>query len=77
MTVSVPTTSDVMDSAKTGGMNGGMLVAGETVGRATLGPGVGTLLGGILAASTMSGNDRDIMTTIAVERAGTELLGGA
>lgn len=77
MAKSVPTTSDVMDAGKTGGMDGGLLVAGETAGRLlTGGSPIGTLAGGILAASMEDGTSRDVMATIAVERAGNELLGG-
>lgn len=72
----VPTTNDVKGAAKDGAVAGGGVAIGEAVGRSVLGPGVGTAAGGILAASTMSGNSREMASILAVERGATELLGG-
>jgi hypothetical protein len=74
--VQVPTKGSATDAAKTGGINGTATALGETVGRSIIGPGLGTAAGGVLAASAMSGTDRDIMATLAVERGMTELFAG-
>ena len=59
-----------------GAINGGSLAIGEVLGRAVLGPGLGTAAGGVLAASTDSGETRDTMALVAVERGMQELMGG-
>lgn len=74
---SVPTKNSVTGSAKNGGMNGLAAGLGETVGRSVLGPGIGTAAGGILAGSMMSGNDRTLVSTLAVERGVNELFAGS
>lgn len=77
MSKSVPTKNSVVSAGKSGGVNGTVLALGETAGRVVLGRGPGTAAGGILAAATESGNTRDTMALIAVERAVNELTGGA
>lgn len=77
MSKSVPTKNSVVSASKHGGINGTVLAVGETAGRAVLGRGVGTAAGGILAAASESGNTRDTMALVAVERAVNELTGGA
>lgn len=73
---SVPSKDSTMKAAKSGGMNGGLLGAGEAIGRGIIGRGVGTAAGGILAAASESGQTRDTMALVAVERAMDEVLGG-
>lgn len=75
--VDVPTTSDVTDAASGGAVNGLAAGLGQSVGRGTLGPGIGTAAGGILAASMLNGSDRDMVATLSIERATNELLAGA
>lgn len=65
------------DAGKTGALDGGALAAGEILGRAVLGRGPGTALGGIAAAATESGTTRDTMALVAIERAANEMFGGA
>lgn len=77
MTKSVPTMSSLKKAGKAGGIDGGTLAAGEILGRAVIGRGPGTAVGGILAAASESGQTRDTMAMIAVERAANELTGGA
>jgi hypothetical protein len=77
MAVSVPTSNQVVSTAKTGGVNGTAVALGETVGRGVLGPGLGTAAGGIVAASSLDGNARDMAATVAVERGMSELFAGA
>lgn len=77
MAKSVPSKSSALDAGKYGAVNGGLLAVGETVGRSVLGPGIGTALGGMAAASTESGATRDSMALVAGERAVNELLGGS
>lgn len=74
MAKSVPTTSSLKSAGKTGLFDGGMLAVGEIGGRAVLGRGTGTAIGGIVAASAESGQTRDTMATIAVERAIQEMV---
>lgn len=73
----VPTKSTITTAATNGGMNGLAAGLGQTVGRGVLGPGIGTAAGGILSASMLDGNDRDMVATISVERAMNELFSGA
>lgn len=75
MAKSVPTMKSVKKAGKSGGIDGGTLAAGEILGRGIAGRGAGTALGGILAASTESGQTRDMMATIAIERAANEVFG--
>lgn len=74
MAKSVPTGSSLKKAGKTGLFDGGTLAVGEIAGRSVLGPGAGTAVGGILAASSESGATRDTMATIAVERAIQEMV---
>jgi len=67
----------MMDAGKTGAVDGGSLAVGEIMGRALLGRGAGTAVGGIVAASTAEGNSRDTLATIAIERAANELTQGS
>jgi len=66
-----------MQAGKFGGTNGIVLGVGEIAGRAVVGRGIGTAMGGILAAATETGNTRDTMALIAVERAVNEVTGGS
>lgn len=75
MSKSVPTKDSLKKAGKTGGMNGGLLAAGEVAGRAVLGRGPGTAVGGIIAAAAEEGQTRDTMSLIAVERAANEVFG--
>lgn len=76
MGYSVPSKNSVKDAGKTGGINGTALGIGEAAGRAVLGRGPGTALGGLAAAASEDGQNRDTMSIIAVERAVNELTGG-
>lgn len=76
MPVDVPSQSSLTSAAKAGGINGSVLALGETLGRSTLGRGIGTAAGGIIGASALSGADRDTAAMIAVERGMTELFAG-
>lgn len=73
---SVPTKNTLKSAAKTGGVNGLASGIGRNVGRSVLGPGLGTAAGGIAAASALSGNDRDMVATLAIDHAMDELLAG-
>lgn len=75
MAYSVPGTSDATDAGKTGVLEGGAVGVGEALGRALLGPGLGTAAGGIAAAAAQSGSSRDRMAAIAIERAVNEVMG--
>lgn len=75
MAKKVPTSSNLKSAGMAGGVDGGTLALGEIVGRAVLGDGPGTALGGVLAAATESGDKRDTMAMIAIERAANELVG--
>jgi hypothetical protein len=77
MSKSVPTKASTKKAGKSGLTNGGVLGAGEVAGRAVLGRGVGTAVGGILAAASESGQNRDMMALVAVERAANELTSGS
>lgn len=77
MGYSVPTKNSLMDAGKTGFVDGTTLATGETLGRSVLGPGLGTAIGGMVAASAQSGTARDRMATIAAERGMSELFTGA
>lgn len=77
MAKSVPTMNTMKDAGKTGALDGGALAAGEILGRAVLGRGPGTALGGVAAAATESGATRDTMALVAIERAANEMFGGA
>lgn len=76
MAYSVPTGDDVKDTAKMGGLAGIGLGIGEGVGRSFLGPGLGTAVGGIAAASAMDGSARETAGIVAVERGMHELFAG-
>lgn len=67
----------VKSAGKSGAFDGGALAAGEILGRAVLGHGPGTAVGGIAAAATESGQTRDTMALVAIERAANEMFGGA
>lgn len=73
----VPTADDAKDAGMTGLMTGGGTAVGEIAGRSILGAGLGTTVGGVLAASTMSGQSRDTAAALAVERGANELIAGA
>jgi hypothetical protein len=79
---SVPTKSTLMDSGKSGIVDGGVLAAGEVAGRSLIGPGIGTMVGGLAAASSEQTEDGKLsqtgetMALIAVERGANELIGG-
>ena len=73
----VPTKSTLKDAATTGGMNGLASGVGRMAGRSVLGPGLGTAVGGVGAAAALDGTDRDMVATIAVDRAVDELFAGA
>lgn len=75
MGYSTPGVSDGTDAGKTGVMEGGAVGVGEALGRALLGPGLGTAAGGIAVAAANSGASRDRMAAIAIERAVNEVLG--
>lgn len=78
MGYSVPKKKDGKDAGATGLKHGGALALGEIAGRAVLGRGVGTGVGGIAAAAANSdGTERTVQTIIAVERAANELSGGS
>lgn len=77
MPKSVPTVQSVKTAGKSGALDGGALAAGEILGRAVLGRGPGTAVGGIAAAATESGTTRDTMALVAIERAANEMFGGA
>lgn len=77
MAKSIPSKKSVSQSAKFGGVNGVTVGVGELAGRALLGRGIGTAVGGIVAAATETGTTRDTMSLIAVERAVNELTGGS
>lgn len=66
--------SSVKSASKSGGIDGGLLAAGEITGRQMMGP-AGVAVGGILAAATESGEARDRMATMAIERAANEVFG--
>lgn len=70
----VPTKSTLTTAAKNGGMNGLASGLGKTLGRGVLGPGIGTMAGGIAAASMLDGNDRDMVATLAVDQGISELF---
>lgn len=74
---SIPNKKSTMQAGKFGGVNGITLGVGEIAGRALVGRGVGTAVGGILAAATETGTTRDTMALIAVERAVNELTNGS
>lgn len=75
MAYSTPGIQDGKDAGKTGALQGGAVGVGQSLGRALLGPGLGTAAGGIAVAAAADGNARDRMATIAIERAVTEVLG--
>jgi len=73
----VPSKDSMMDSTKTGATAGGGSALGQIMGRALLGRGVGTGVGGIVAASALDGNNRDMAAAMAIERAANELTQGS
>lgn len=76
MAKQIPSKSSALDAGKTSLMEGAYLGVGETLGRSLLGPGIGTMAGGVAAAASESGNARDRMAMVAGERAINELLAG-
>ena len=74
--VSVPTGSDVSDAGMSGLKTGGTASIGQTLGRSILGPGIGTALGGTVAAASVDGANRDMAAALSVERGMNELFGG-
>jgi hypothetical protein len=75
MAKSIPTKNAAMDAVSTQVLEGGYLAVGETLGKSLLGPGLGTMVGGLAAASSESGQARDRMAMVSGERAVSELLG--
>lgn len=76
MAKTIPSKASAMDSLSTQLMEGAYLGVGETLGRSILGPGIGTMAGGLAAASSESGAARDRMAMVSGERAVNELLSG-
>ena len=76
MPKTIPSKSSAMDALGTQVMEGAYLGIGETLGRSILGPGIGTMAGGLAAASSESGQARDRMAMVSGERAVNELLSG-
>lgn len=76
MAIEVPTMNAAKDAGMTGLKAGGIGGLGTTLGQSILGPGLGTAAGGVLAASSMSGNARDTVATVSVMQATNELMGG-
>jgi len=76
MAKTIPSKASAMDALGTQVMEGGYLGIGEVLGRSILGPGIGTMAGGLAAASSESGAARDRMAMVSGERAVTELLVG-
>lgn len=74
MAFSTPDFKSGKDAGKTGVMEGGAVGVGESLGRALLGPGLGTAAGGIAVAAAQNGASRDRMAAIAIERAVNEVL---
>jgi len=72
----MPSKESAKDAGKTGGINGIALGIGEAAGRAVLGRGPGTAVGGLLAAASEEGQNRDTMSIMAIERAVNEMTGG-
>jgi hypothetical protein len=77
MGYAVPSGDDAKDAGKTGGVNGAALALGEAAGRAVIGRGPGTAIGGLAAAASETGTHRDTMSIIAIERAVNEMTGGS
>lgn len=71
---SVPTKSDLMKSTKQGGMTGGAAALGKNIGRRSLGPGFGTMAGGVVAAASMDGHSRKYIAASAMEDGIAELM---
>ena len=76
MAKSVPSKSSLTDAGATSVVEGAYLGVGETLGRSIMGPGIGTMVGGVAAAASESGQARDRMAMVAGERAINELLAG-
>lgn len=76
MPKTIPSKSSAFDALGTQVMEGAYLGVGETLGRSLLGPGIGTMAGGLAAASSESGAARDRMAMVSGERAVNELLSG-
>jgi len=73
----VPTTSDVSDGGMSGLKVGGAASIGGVLGRGILGPGLGTALGGTVAAAALDSNsDRDMAAALAVNQGMQELFAG-
>jgi hypothetical protein len=77
MPKTIPSKASAMDALGTQVMEGAYLGVGETLGRSLLGPGIGTMAGGLAAASSESGASRDRMAMVSGERAVSELLAGS
>lgn len=73
----VPSGDDAKKAGKTGALNGTALAIGEAAGRAVLGRGPGTAVGGLAAAASEEGTHRDTMSIIAIERAVNEMTRGS
>lgn len=71
---SVPTKSGLVKSTKTGGMTGGAAALGKNLGRGVLGPGLGTVAGGMVAAASMKGDSRKYIAASSMEDGIAELL---
>jgi len=76
MAKTIPSKSSAFDALGTQVLEGAYLGVGETLGRSILGPGIGTMAGGLAAASSESGAARDRMAMVSGERAVNELLAG-
>jgi len=76
MAKSIPTKNSATDAGMTSISEGAYLGVGETLGRSIMGPGLGTMVGGVAAAASESGAARDRMAMVAGERAINELLAG-
>ena len=74
MAYSMPDKNSAIDAGKTGATQGAPLAIGETLGRGVLGRGIGTAVGGIAVASAQSGQTRDTMALVAVERGVNEMM---
>lgn len=78
MGYSVPSKSDATDAGKTGAVDGGALAIGEVMGRAVLGRGAGTAVGGLASAAAQTNETtRNVQAILAVERAANELTQGS
>lgn len=74
--VKVPTKNSLSDAGMHGVKKGGISGLGQVLGTSILGPGLGTAAGGIVAASSMSGQARDRAAERAVEEGLTLMMIG-